>query len=120
VSAGACCLRDFTQSLGENTDDWDRQKRALALEALAYLAGRRAPSSPTLSKEICFQKPRLTGKFLGILKDTIMIKDRPYDRAVEVTVVAPDDMNVTNVPVMNRTASSVMFAIPSLNPNVDA
>jgi divalent metal cation (Fe/Co/Zn/Cd) transporter len=26
-----------------------------------------------------------------------MIKDRPYDRAVEVTVIYPDDMNVTNV-----------------------
>jgi divalent metal cation (Fe/Co/Zn/Cd) transporter len=33
----------------------------------------------------------------GDLKDTIMIKDRPYDRAVQVTVIAPDDMNVTNV-----------------------
>jgi divalent metal cation (Fe/Co/Zn/Cd) transporter len=30
-------------------------------------------------------------------KDTVMIKDRPYDRAVEVTVTYPDDMNVTNV-----------------------
>jgi hypothetical protein len=26
-----------------------------------------------------------------------LIKDRPYDRAVEVTVIAPDDMNVLNV-----------------------
>jgi hypothetical protein len=29
-----------------------------------------------------------------IFKDTIMIKDRPYDRAVEVIVIAPDVMNV--------------------------
>jgi divalent metal cation (Fe/Co/Zn/Cd) transporter len=34
---------------------------------------------------------------MAIFKDTIMIKDRPYDRAVEVTVIYPDDMNVTNV-----------------------
>jgi divalent metal cation (Fe/Co/Zn/Cd) transporter len=33
----------------------------------------------------------------GIFKDTIMIKDRPYDRAVEVIVIAPDDMNVLNM-----------------------
>ena len=29
--------------------------------------------------------------------DTVMIKDRPYDRAVEVTVIHPDDVNVRNV-----------------------
>jgi divalent metal cation (Fe/Co/Zn/Cd) transporter len=34
---------------------------------------------------------------MAIFKDTIMIKDRPYDRAVQVTVTYPDDMNVTNV-----------------------
>jgi hypothetical protein len=34
---------------------------------------------------------------MATFKDTIMIKDRPYDRAVEVTVIAPDDINVTNV-----------------------
>lgn len=33
----------------------------------------------------------------GTFEDTITIKDRPYDRAVEVTVIAPDDMNVLNV-----------------------
>ncbi len=34
---------------------------------------------------------------MAIFKDTIMVKDRPYDRAVQVTVIAPDDMNVLNV-----------------------
>jgi hypothetical protein len=34
---------------------------------------------------------------MAVFKDTIMIKDRPYDRAVEVTVIYPDDMNVLNV-----------------------
>jgi hypothetical protein len=34
---------------------------------------------------------------MAIFKDTIMIKDRPSDQAVEVTVIAPDDMNVLNV-----------------------
>ncbi len=34
---------------------------------------------------------------MAIFRDTIMIKDRPYDRAVQVTVIAPDDMNVLNV-----------------------
>ena len=34
---------------------------------------------------------------MTIWKDTLMIKDRPHDRAVEVTVTAPDDMNVLNV-----------------------
>ncbi len=34
---------------------------------------------------------------MAIFKDTIMIKDRPYDRAVQVTVIYPDDMNVLNV-----------------------
>jgi hypothetical protein len=33
----------------------------------------------------------------GTFKDTITIKDRPYDRAVQVTVIAPDDLNVLNV-----------------------
>jgi hypothetical protein len=28
---------------------------------------------------------------MAIFRDTIMIKDRPHDRAVEVTVIAPDD-----------------------------
>jgi hypothetical protein len=36
-------------------------------------------------------------RVMATFKDTVMIKDRPYDRAVEVTVIAPDDMNVTNV-----------------------
>lgn len=30
-------------------------------------------------------------------KDTIMIKDRPHDRAVEATVIYPEGLNVTNV-----------------------
>lgn len=30
-------------------------------------------------------------------KDTIMIKDRPHDRAVEVTVTAPEGVSVTNL-----------------------
>ncbi len=34
---------------------------------------------------------------MAIFKDTIMIKDRPFDRAVEVTVIYPDGVNVTNV-----------------------
>jgi hypothetical protein len=34
---------------------------------------------------------------MAVFKDTIMIKGRPYDRAVEVTVTYPDGMNVTNV-----------------------
>jgi len=34
---------------------------------------------------------------MAIFKDTIMIKDRPFDRAVKVTVIAPDDVNVLNV-----------------------
>jgi hypothetical protein len=34
---------------------------------------------------------------MAIFKDTIMIKDRPYDRAVQVTVIAPDDVNVLNI-----------------------
>jgi hypothetical protein len=33
---------------------------------------------------------------MAIFKDTIMIKDRPYDRAVQVTVIAPD-VNVLNI-----------------------
>jgi divalent metal cation (Fe/Co/Zn/Cd) transporter len=34
---------------------------------------------------------------MTIWKDVITIRDRPFDRAVKVTVIAPDDMNVTNV-----------------------
>ncbi len=34
---------------------------------------------------------------MAIFKDTIMIKDRLHDRAVEVVLVAPDDMNMLNV-----------------------
>jgi divalent metal cation (Fe/Co/Zn/Cd) transporter len=33
----------------------------------------------------------------GAFKDTITIKDLPYDRAVEVIVTYPDDMSITNV-----------------------
>jgi len=34
---------------------------------------------------------------MAIFRDTIMIKDHPHDRAVEVIVEAPDDVNVLNV-----------------------
>jgi divalent metal cation (Fe/Co/Zn/Cd) transporter len=34
---------------------------------------------------------------MPVFKDVVMIKDRPFDRAVEVTVIYPEDMNVTNV-----------------------
>jgi divalent metal cation (Fe/Co/Zn/Cd) transporter len=34
---------------------------------------------------------------MAVFKDTIMIKDQPFKRAVRVTVIYPDDMNVTNV-----------------------
>jgi hypothetical protein len=34
---------------------------------------------------------------MAIFRDTITIKDRPYDRAVKVTVIYPDDVNVLNV-----------------------
>lgn len=34
---------------------------------------------------------------MAIFKDTIMIKDRPHDRAVEVTVIYPEGRNVLNV-----------------------
>ncbi len=34
---------------------------------------------------------------MATFKDTIMIKNRPHDRLVEVTVIAPDDVNVPNV-----------------------
>jgi hypothetical protein len=34
---------------------------------------------------------------MAIFKDTMMIKDRPYDRAVQVTVIAPDGKNVLNL-----------------------
>jgi hypothetical protein len=37
---------------------------------------------------------------MAIFKDTIMIKDRP----VRVTVIYPDDMNVTNVQEMAERA----------------
>jgi hypothetical protein len=30
-------------------------------------------------------------------KDTVMIKDRPYDRAVEVPIIAPEGQSVLNV-----------------------
>jgi hypothetical protein len=30
-------------------------------------------------------------------KDTIMIKDTPWNRAVKVTVIAPDEVNALNV-----------------------
>jgi divalent metal cation (Fe/Co/Zn/Cd) transporter len=30
-------------------------------------------------------------------KETILIKDRPHDRAVEVTISAPEGVNVLNV-----------------------
>jgi hypothetical protein len=32
-----------------------------------------------------------------IWKDTITIKDQPWDRAVQVTIIAPDDENVLKV-----------------------
>ena len=34
---------------------------------------------------------------MAVFKDVVMIKDRPYDRAVQVTVIYPNDKNVTNV-----------------------
>jgi hypothetical protein len=34
---------------------------------------------------------------MATFKDTIMIKDRPYDRAVQVTVIAPEGQNVLNL-----------------------
>jgi divalent metal cation (Fe/Co/Zn/Cd) transporter len=34
---------------------------------------------------------------MAVFKDTIMIKDHPYDRAIQVTVVYPENMKVTNV-----------------------
>jgi divalent metal cation (Fe/Co/Zn/Cd) transporter len=34
---------------------------------------------------------------VAIFKDTIMVKDHSYERAIRVTVIYPDDMNVTNV-----------------------
>jgi hypothetical protein len=40
---------------------------------------------------------------MAIFKDTIMIKDRPYDRAVDATVIAPDDVNVLNVQELAET-----------------
>jgi len=33
----------------------------------------------------------------AIFKDTIMIRDRSSDRAVEVTVIAPEGVSVTNL-----------------------
>jgi len=30
-------------------------------------------------------------------KDVIQIRDTPWDRAVRITVIAPDDVNVLNV-----------------------
>jgi hypothetical protein len=34
---------------------------------------------------------------MATFKDVVMIKDRSYDRAVEVTVIYPEGVNVTNV-----------------------
>jgi hypothetical protein len=34
---------------------------------------------------------------VAIFKDLIQIRDRPYDRAVKVTVITPDDTNVLNL-----------------------
>jgi hypothetical protein len=34
---------------------------------------------------------------MAICKDTIMIRDRPHERAVEVTVIYPEGANVLNV-----------------------
>jgi hypothetical protein len=41
---------------------------------------------------------------MAIFKDTIMIKDQPWDRAVEVVVIYPEDVNVTNVPELAEKA----------------
>jgi hypothetical protein len=41
-------------------------------------------------------------------KDTIMIKDRPWDRAVEVTVIYPEDVNVLNVQELAERAQRVV------------
>lgn len=54
---------------------------------------------------------------MAIFKDTIMIKDRPYDRAVELTVIAPDDMNVLNVQELAEKAwRSVNKCATSIDP----
>jgi hypothetical protein len=34
---------------------------------------------------------------MPVFKDTIMIKDTPWDRAVEVVVIYPEDESVLNV-----------------------
>jgi hypothetical protein len=34
---------------------------------------------------------------MAVFKDTITIEDRPWDRAVEVTVIYPDGVNVLNL-----------------------
>jgi hypothetical protein len=34
---------------------------------------------------------------MAVFKDVIMIKDRPWDRAVEVTVIYREDVSVINV-----------------------
>jgi divalent metal cation (Fe/Co/Zn/Cd) transporter len=34
---------------------------------------------------------------MAVFKDVITIKDRPNDRAVQVTVIYPDDVSVMNV-----------------------
>lgn len=34
---------------------------------------------------------------MPVFKDTVMIKDTPWNRAVQVTVIAPDDKNVLNL-----------------------
>ncbi len=52
---------------------------------------RQAPTLPNATNSSTARSE------MAIFKDTIMIKDRPYDRAVEVTVIYPEGMNVTNV-----------------------
>lgn len=37
-------------------------------------------------------------------KDTVMIKDRPHDRAIEVTIIAPEGVSVLNVQEMAEKA----------------
>jgi divalent metal cation (Fe/Co/Zn/Cd) transporter len=34
---------------------------------------------------------------MAVFKDIVEIKDKPWNRAVEVTVIAPVNMNVVNV-----------------------
>jgi divalent metal cation (Fe/Co/Zn/Cd) transporter len=37
-------------------------------------------------------------------KDTVMIKDRPFDRAVEVIITAPEGVSVANVQELTERA----------------